>query len=865
MVPAMSGMTMAAGNAGEEVMPNVTKVGFSQNFNLEIWARVPANQTWDTADAHLNFNPTYMTVNSITQGVLPIELGKDFDNVNGTIDYTGGILGGTVSGDKLICTVNCTSGTASGVSTLDFVIIAPLRVTDIILSGVSQLNWGLVVNGTLKVGAPKLTVDVSPAGKGTVKINNTIVPSSYPNNTTWAWDQVVKLQAYPVAGWYFVNWTGTDNDAVNPTNVTMSVDKSVIANFAELPPVLDVSPLSLDFMARYGNNTDSKTVTISNTGGGTLCWAAGEPPTWTVGDNWSYWNTYDSLPDGTPYPNPYYDDSYCPVNNTLLTMVVVGEDADNYYGFADWPIADPQRSINGGMPTCLNDASVVVDKFSLDYVQQLANITVMGYPTSALVSWAYDSCHGWPYYLGKMWSYNVTVVDLTGTHTTAAWAIVTAKGWDPTVTYSDTYTITHCLSLGDIPGTTFMQQWWSDTARNVVFQWDGGTFDAPPVDMRILQSYSVAAAPPAVPPAWISFDKAEGSVGACGSDVLTVTANTSGLAVGTYTGSFDISAGGSVQVETVNVSLEVLPATTTDVIRNLPADALNLDAEYPGDTFDVWVNFTAPADNFNAIGLTDLAPAGWEVQTDSAWCSPVASWNKTSGNKAEYSWAGGGGNYAKNTVFCAMYKVTIPATATNGYNNWPNNDGTKAWAEYWFGAQGPYTSNVTGEWQKIVTVPGKIVGETRDVNADLLTTTLVVCDEQPPEALDEPEDSDSSTAPNALYKIDVDDTGQYWMEASKYCYFSLDTWSSDPTAKPTPFLIDFGTTAKLAAGWTLDFEGDYGLVPKACTMSYAMKSVNHWLFVPIDGSLVPHPEWQLSNWKAMESVHSWQFPTGCNL
>ena len=211
-----------------------------------------------------------------------------------------------------------------------------------------------------------------------------------------------------------------------------------------------------------------------------------------------------------------------------------------------------------------------------------------------------------------------------------------------------------------------------------------------------------------------------------------------------------------------------------------------------------------------------------------------------------------------------MYKVTIPATAKNGLNDWPNNDGSKAWAEYWFGAAGPYTSNVTGEWQKIVTVPGPVVGETRDVNADLLTTTLVVLYENPPD--DEPEDSDSSTAPGALYEVWADDTGQYYMTASKYCYFDLATDAMPITRNPAyPDYIDFTTTAKLAAGWVQDFEGDYGLVPKACTMSYAMKSVNHWLFVPIDGSLVSHPEWQLSDWKAMESVHSWQFPTGCNL
>jgi len=308
---------------------------------------------------------------------------------------------------------------------------------------------------------------------------------------------------------------------------------------------------------------------------------------------------------------------------------------------------------------------------------------------------------------------------------------------------------------------------------------------------------------------------------------------------------------------------EMAVTVTIDVMRNLPADALDLDAEYPGDTFYVFVNFTAPVDDFASIGLTDLAPAGWDVATNETWCSPVASWTMSPGNKAEYAWSG---PFAKDQEFSAKYKVTIPATANNGINDWPNCSIDKAWVEYWFGPRGPYESCITGEFEKLVTVPGKVVGETRDVNADLLTTTLVVLNEQPPEIGDEPEDSDSSTAPDALYKDDVDDTGQYWLEASKYCYFTLVTKNVTQVGHhpPYPQFIDFGNTAKLAAGYNLDFEGDYGLVPKACTMGYAMESVNHWLFVPTDALAVPHPEWQLSNWKAMESVHSWQFPCGCN-
>ena len=475
----------------------------------------------------------------------------------------------------------------------------------------------------------------------------------------------------------------------------------------------------------------------------------------------------------------------------------------------------------------------------------------------------------------------MTITDMTGTTVHNAQAMVTA-GPIAFGGFTDVYVITH-FSPTYPTGTVFMQQYWSDTARNFVYQWDGGTFNAPPLDVRAMQSFAIAGLPPPACcnniPSWLSFNKKHGSLGIGGSELLTVTANATGLAVGMHNASFCISCcccccpgmpkclDVCPQYECVNVNFEVQPATTIDVIRNLPDDALELNAEYPGDSFWVYVNFTAPVDEFNSIGLTDLAPAGWAVQTDVSWCSPVASWTKGEGNKAEYSWSGEATGYASGTLFSAKYKVTIPATAQNGLNNWPLNDVTKAWAEYWFGAMGPYSSAVTDEWQKIVTVPGPVVGETCDVNANGLPTTLVVLLRAPGVV----EDSDSSTCcgsdvpSHPIYKNMAGNTGMYWQVASKYCYFTLNTSAMPITRNPSyPDNIDLSTTALLYAGYTIDFEGDYGLVPKACTMSYAMTSVNHWLFVPIDGSLVPHPDWQLSSWKAMDSVHAWQFPTGCN-
>jgi len=288
-----------------------------------------------------------------------------------------------------------------------------------------------------------------------------------------------------------------------------------------------------------------------------------------------------------------------------------------------------------------------------------------------------------------------------------------------------------------------------------------------------------------------------------------------------------------------------------DVIRHINETLKSPNVLYPGDTFEVFVNWTAPLNNFCAIGLTDLAPAGFEVEANKTWCSPTANETKATGNKAEILWYG---PYANGTNFTAKYKVTVPETAAPGSHFFPYDNCSLSWLEYSSGEWGPYASCTIGDSEVVVTVGGGIVGETRDVNANELSDVTVTLYEDASGIT-----SDTST-PN--YTIMVNATGDYWLSGSKYVYFDIFTNDLPPTPRNPyhPDYINLTTPELLAAGYTLDFEGDYGLVPRCCTMSYAMASVNHWLFVPVDGSLVPHPEWQLSNWKAMESVHSWQFP-----
>ena len=72
-----------------------------------------------------------------------------------------------------------------------------------------------------------LTVAVSPAGKGTT--SPSVGAHSYAPG-------VVTLTANAIAGWQFDHWSGTNNNAANPTTVTMNTNKSVTAYFTQIAP-----------------------------------------------------------------------------------------------------------------------------------------------------------------------------------------------------------------------------------------------------------------------------------------------------------------------------------------------------------------------------------------------------------------------------------------------------------------------------------------------------------------------------------------------------------------------------------------------------------------------------------------------------
>jgi len=145
------------------------------------------------------------------------------------------------------------------------------------------------------------------------------------------------------------------------------------------------------------------------------------------------------------------------------------------------------------------------------------------------------------------------------------------------------------------------------------------------------------------------------------------------------------------------VPLGMVLAQEVNPGRTLP------DAVHKGETFDVTVNFTAPADKFNAIGLTDLCPDGWNVTGDETWCTPSADVFTATGNKAEVGWYGEPGvGFDNGTSFTALYKVTVPDDASTGIYTFSGS------VEYYLGEEGPYSGNITGGSQVEVVGEGGI-------------------------------------------------------------------------------------------------------------------------------------------------------------
>jgi len=147
-----------------------------------------------------------------------------------------------------------------------------------------------------------------------------------------------------------------------------------------------------------------------------------------------------------------------------------------------------------------------------------------------------------------------------------------------------------------------------------------------------------------------------------------------------------------VAIVVLPVHLALAQAPPPNPTRSLPATVER------GETFNVTVNFTSPADDFNGINLRDTAPDGWNVTIDAVlWCDPDADGGKVEGgNQVQLVWIG---PYflPEDENFTVMYKVTVPCGASLGNHSFSVDYPSDVMLR-WHIENLVYLANITGDY-----------------------------------------------------------------------------------------------------------------------------------------------------------------------
>jgi uncharacterized repeat protein (TIGR02543 family) len=254
--------------------------------------------------------------------------------------------------------------------------------------------------------------------------------------------------------------------------------------------------------------------------------------------------------------------------------------------------------------------------------------------------------------------------------------------------------------------------------------------------------------------------------------------------------------------------------------RELPDELL------PGERFAVTVTFAAPADGFHAIALTDVAPAGWEVNVNVAWADPEATAVHTpAAETAAYVWYG---PYDVCVPFTAVYEVRVPVNAEPGTYTFSGS------LKYYIEPHPapPYEQGVVGDMQVRVKAGEtvKIAGVTKEIDGAILPGAAVVL-YQNGEAI-----GNVVTDESGDYEFEFSDLGDYEVVVSK-AGFRGEAQSVSVTT---------------LAIYALDFVGDHGLIPDAPSISYVLACISLWKF--------GEPPLQLSTFRVLDVISAWTYP-----
>jgi hypothetical protein len=165
---------------GMVIDPASQTVAVGESFSVDIKVTISEGEAVNTAEAHIDFDPAYLEVVSITPGTaLPTPLENMFDNGAGTIDYAAGAqLGGAApTADFILATLNLEAKAATQDTALTFVYNPPLRDTIAVVGFVDVLEHTAVVDGSVEILAGgSLSGHVDLQGRATPPDDSWITP-----------------------------------------------------------------------------------------------------------------------------------------------------------------------------------------------------------------------------------------------------------------------------------------------------------------------------------------------------------------------------------------------------------------------------------------------------------------------------------------------------------------------------------------------------------------------------------------------------------------------------------------------------------------------------------------------------------------
>jgi len=371
-------------------------------------------------------------------------------------------------------------------------------------------------------------------------------------------------------------------------------------------PAIRTSPTSLSFTAQAGANPTTQTLTISNTGGGTLSWSASDSTTWLSLSPAS--GTGNGAVTATVATGTLTAGSY----SGTITLSATGT-ASVTIPVALTITAAPVPPAIGMSPTSL---SFTAQQGGSDPTAQTLTISNTG---GGILSWSVSHDATWLLHTPGTGTGTgtVTISVTTGTLTAGTYSgLVTLWPTGATaVTVPVTFTVKAASTINLSPASlsyAATQGAANPANQNIALTNSGGTLNWTVSDNA----------------SWLAVSPASGS----SSSTLTTSVNTAGLTAATYNGTLTVSAAGASS-KTVAVTLTVsATATSSATLTWAPVIASDL-AGYKVYQATASGAYGSPVATLQG-DMTSYVAAGLQVGTTYYF---VVTAYDTSGNESVYS------------------------------------------------------------------------------------------------------------------------------------------------------------------------------------------------------------------------------------